>query len=227
MSYGEGDTEPRGRQSRGWERAGDKSLTPSSQELGLREAVPVLVARVTPLAPGWPFLSRPCWRDWLQHSQATRRLGLALWTSDLEACSVESLPWSWPGLFRPAHSRAPAPRPHNNRPWTLGWLSPSGESTGLLPPLPLAALPVSGAHCRGCRLTDARYLCSPWVSMLPAANPRHPAVEKYLCVTGHSGLLELHDEQAALLAVLCAVDLRDWEGLLLGVLADAHHEEHV
>lgn len=59
-----------------------KSLSPSSHELGLREAVPVLVPRVTPVAPGWHFLCRPCWRDRLQHSQATHRLGPALWTSD-------------------------------------------------------------------------------------------------------------------------------------------------
>ena len=69
---------------------------------------------------------------------------------------MESLPWSWPGLFRPAHSGAPASRPHNDQPWTLRWLSPSGESTGLLPPLPLAALLVSCAHHRGYRLTDTQ-----------------------------------------------------------------------
>ena len=50
--------------------------------------------------------------------------------------------------------------------------------------------------------------------------------ETYLYVTGHSWLLKLHDEQVALLAVLRTVDLRDREGLLLGVLADTHHEEH-
>lgn len=94
-------TQPHGRLSSRWE-SGRQSSTPSSQELGTREAVSVPCStRDAPCSWG-SFLSRPGWRDRLHHSQATRRLRPALWTSDLDACLLCG---GLPGIAAPVLAR--------------------------------------------------------------------------------------------------------------------------
>ena len=183
MPFGEGDTQPHGRPSSRWE-SGRQSLTPSSQELGTREAVSV------------PCSTRdaPCSRLVLPLSSRLEGPAASLpGHTQTRACPVYFRPGCLPALWRIAWNCCPSPSPSSSDALALELLHPSPTTTNLgfsgswasaasplvsLPPLPLAGLPVSGTQRRGCRLTDARYQRSPQVSTLPAANPRHPVCWK-------------------------------------------------